>query len=196
MPALRISSIVHGRCFTGTRVSYLVDPHGAGIARAGPETLILKRWRKRKREGYTFSGGRLGPNTWRGVDLVFASDAGAACALDVNGIEARLGPMRDRLRSHHYSLPAAATLHALFAILGPHRLRKLVERHLDPSRAERYGTPDLFLFAVDQESGDYHSAHFVEVKKPREHVSKDQREEMAFMVSLGLNARVLRLIER
>jgi hypothetical protein len=164
MPALRISSIVHGRCFTGTRVSYLVDPHGAGIARAGPETLILKRWRKRKREGYTFAGGRLGPNTWRGVDLVFASDAGAACALDVNGIEARLGPMRDRLKSHHYGLPAAATLHA--------------------------------LFAVDQESGDYHSAHFVEVKKPREHVSKDQREEMAFMVSLGLNARVLRLIER
>jgi hypothetical protein len=39
-------------------------------------------------------------------------------------------------------------------------------------------------------------ARFVEVKKPEEPVSDDQVEELAFMIGLGLNARVLRLQER
>lgn len=36
---------------------------------------------------------------------------------------------------------------------------------------------------------------FVEVKKPNERISPDQRAEMSFMLSLGLQARVLVLIE-
>jgi len=39
-------------------------------------------------------------------------------------------------------------------------------------------------------------ARFVEVKKPEEELSQDQKEEIAFLQSLELHARVLRLIER
>ncbi|MFC6637371.1 VRR-NUC domain-containing protein [Sulfitobacter sediminilitoris] len=36
----------------------------------------------------------------------------------------------------------------------------------------------------------------VEVKRPRERVNQDQKDEIAFLVSIGVPARVLRLIER
>jgi hypothetical protein len=37
---------------------------------------------------------------------------------------------------------------------------------------------------------------FVEVKKPEKHLSSGQLEEIAFMNSLGLHARLFGLIER
>ena len=36
----------------------------------------------------------------------------------------------------------------------------------------------------------------MEVKKPEEPLSQDQREEIAFLKSIGLQARILRLMER
>jgi hypothetical protein len=39
-------------------------------------------------------------------------------------------------------------------------------------------------------------ARFVEVKKPEEAVSGDQHEEIGFLRSLCLHARILRLVER
>jgi hypothetical protein len=49
---------------------------------------------------------------------------------------------------------------------------------------------------MDAREGRPTMARFVEVKKPKERVSKDQKEEIEYLRSLGLQARVLRLKER
>jgi hypothetical protein len=100
------------------------------------------------------------------------------------------------MREAHSTLPAANVLKALFEHCGVKRLRAIVARHTDPARVENFGTPDLFLYATDNKTGKVSIARFVEVKKPEERLSDDQKEEINFLQSLGLHARVLRLIER
>ena len=63
-------------------------------------------------------------------------------------------------------------------------------------RVNRFGTPDLFLYSVSVAKGDLSFFRLVEVKRPRERISQDQQEELDFLISLGLPARVLRLSER
>jgi hypothetical protein len=87
-------------------------------------------------------------------------------------------------------------LHALFEVCGASRLKQLIVRHNDPARQDRFGTPDLFLYATDNSTGKAAIARFVEVKKPEEPLKPDQSEEIAFLQGLGLHARVLRLDER
>ena len=58
------------------------------------------------------------------------------------------------------------------------------------------GVPDLFLFARNTKTKKPSIARFVEVKKPKERVSQDQKDEIALLKSFGLHARVLHLIER
>ena len=94
------------------------------------------------------------------------------------------------------ALPEAGALNALLQACGPSSLAALTARHNDPVRHDRYGTPDLFLFATDEKTQRVTIARFMEVKKPEESVSRDQREEIAFLQTLGLDARVLRLVER
>ena len=55
--------------------------------------------------------------------------------------------------------------------------------------------PDLFLYALN-EQGRVQSPRFVEVKRPREPIHSSQTGEIAFLLGLGLNARVFRLLER
>lgn len=80
--------------------------------------------------------------------------------------------------------------------LGPDRLDQLIKRHCAPDRGSRSGVPDLFLFARKNSTGDLLVPTFVEVKKPQEAISLDQRSEIAFLQSMGLRARVLTLMER
>lgn len=87
-------------------------------------------------------------------------------------------------------------MHALMSIVGLEWLELILQCHADPVRAGRSGVPDLFLYAVKSTSGDYGVARFVEVKRPRERLSAAQFDELEFMRSLGLPARVLRLQER
>ena len=101
------------------------------------------------------------------------------------------------MKRRHLSLPSAVILHALLLDLGADRLRQLVERHTANAHQGQSGVPDLYLFAKTGRSQAKPAfSRFVEVKKPKERVSKDQQDEIAFMQSLGLKARVLRLIER
>lgn len=86
-PALRISNIVYGRQSIGNRVQYLVDPKGNGHERAVPETVVLKRWRRRQLDGYIFSGTRLSSTLWRAIHLAFPLDAKAICELSRNEIQ-------------------------------------------------------------------------------------------------------------
>jgi hypothetical protein len=194
-PALRISHIVYGRKHENGRVKYLVDPLGSRDEFAIPEEVVLRRWRRRRFPDFVFSGERLSPTLWRALPVLFNSppekwELPSVDALEKMRQEASLQMLTLGLR-----LPAAETMKALFSVCGPKRLRALVERHAGLGPNGRSGVPDLFLYAKGK-TGKPSISRFVEVKKPEEPVSADQLDEIRFMKSLGLHARVLRLIER
>ncbi len=194
-PSLHISQIAYGREKIGTRVYFLVDPKGEGTEKKISEAVVLQRWRKRVFEGHTFSGSKLNPKIWRNLPIVFNGPPKTWGKLSTEMIKSILDKKRSLMRQHYISLPSANILKALFEICGPDRLKVLVERHNHDSRKDKYGTPDLFLYALRKSTGKASVARFVEVKKPEEPVSKDQHEEIEFLQSLGLHARVFRLQE-
>lgn len=195
-PALRTSHIVRGRVNDGGRVRYLIDPDGIGEDRAIPEDVALIRWRKREMPHHTFHGCRLGPNLWRGVDQALGRNAETICGLETQAIATAREQLNAGRQQHHLYLPETSAIKDLFAFLGPIRLQSILDRHLDERRADKFGTPDLFLFARNSSTQKPSFYRLVEVKKPREHISRDQHEEIAFLRSIGVPARLLRLIER
>lgn len=199
-PSLRISHIVYGResrVTNGvTRVYYLSDPNGLESKKMIPEEIVLHRWRRRVFDGFTFSGVRLSPHLWRGVQTVFGTDCEHTLRLSEEQIMLALEKALANLRANFVRLPPAKVLYALFKAVGVKNLGLILARHNDPDRAKKFGTPDLFLFATENRTGHTSIARFVEVKKPEEPLSNDQLEEIAFLQSLNLHARVLRLTER
>jgi hypothetical protein len=196
-PALRISNIVTGRQTKGSRVSYLLAPAGNGSQRAAPETVVLRRWRQRKMDGHTFAGSRLSSTIWRAVAFTFSDLVQKLETPSVDEIKERVQATQIAMKRRHLSLPSAEILRALLLDLGSQRLRRLIERHTSESHRGKSGVPDLYLFARSQLSPEKPAfIRFVEVKKPKEPTSKAQQEEIAFMRGLGLQARVLKLIER
>jgi VRR-NUC domain len=195
-PALRISHIVYGREKSGSRVTYLVDPKGGGEQRDIAEEVILKRWRKRVFPGYSFHGDRLYPHCWKTISMVLGNvPLASRMTLSVESINEMRGAASESLGHLRHSLPAPSTMYALIQVCGFERLQLLFERHLQTTDGDPFGTPDLFLFATDR-SGRQVMGRFVEVKKPEEPFQKTQKPEIEFLQSLGLHARVLRLIER
>lgn len=193
-PSLRISHIVYGRTNEGKRVKYLIDPSGEHFAI--PEEVVLIRWRRRRHPNASFSGARLGPHLWRALAKSLGEDCSkwpahmSEAALN----QARTAFRQDQTRRAYLnSLPSLSTLEALWSICGSERLQRLVDRHSDP---RVFGVPDLLLFARDHKTQKVYMGRFVEVKKPEEPISPGQREEIDFMNSLGLHARLIRLIER
>ena len=195
-PALRISHIVHGREKRGNRVVYLVDPTGAGEEKKSAEQVVLYRWRRRVFPGHSFAGGRLNPGLWRTVHKVFGGDLKAWMSLSELQLQHKIDSCRGALREGYQTLPSAQILWALFECIGAERLQSILARHTDPERLNCFGTPDLFLYAINNWSNKVSIARFVEVKKPEEQLSQDQKDEIGFLQSLGLHARVLRLMER
>lgn len=198
-PPLHVSHVVYGRqapSKRGGHVTYLLDPKGRGEKRAIPENIVLVRWRKRVMPGYTFSGGRLGPNLWNGLAVALGPEPKASwLKLTEAQLNDCLVESRPLMGLYKSSLPSASVLHALFQVCGHERLKALFARHLDPNRGKVRGTPDLFLYAARQDGRGVYG-RFVEVKRPEEGFQPGQREEIAFLNSIGLHARVLRLIER
>jgi hypothetical protein len=192
-PSLRISHVVHGRLRKGRRVTYLLDPHGEGDRRHMAERVVLGRWRRRQLSGYTFSGCPLSSTLWRALPVWLGSQVEEWHTWSAADLEARWQRLAGELDARNLAVPDGESAKALIHVCGPSKLRALVERHA--RRGNRSGVPDLFLFARAL-SGRVVMARFVEVKKPEEPVSEDQREEIDFMLALGLNARVLRLQER
>jgi hypothetical protein len=197
-PALRISHIVYGRLNEHPegrgRVSYLLDPEGRGEDRGIPEEVVLHRWRRRVMDGHTFHGCRLGPNLWRAVNHALGRNAEELISLGVDEIaKLRSSLVVDR-DEHHFHLQHAGHVADLFQGLGKDRLQAILDRHLAPERALNFGTPDLFLFARNSTTKKLSFFRLVEVKKPGEHISRDQHDEIAFLRSLGVPARVLLLI--
>jgi len=195
-PALRISTIVYGRENRGNRVYYLVDHRGLGTEKAIPEEVVLKRWRKRVFTGFSFHGDRLQPNCWQAIDVLLREVPSQKWVeLSEEQIRDLIVERADRLAQLKQSLPAASTIRALIHVCGVAKLEKIIGRHVGVEGGDRFGTPDLFLFACDS-MGNYSIARFVEVKRPDEVLMVTQRPEIEFLNQLGLKARVVRLLER
>lgn len=202
--SLRISRVVENGERVNNRVRYDVPPRGAskvdgGLDRAVAETVVLRRWRQRNGAGRRFKGERLPPTMWRALPLALGSDVAAWMHWSVEDIAARFATARPSLKTAGHdgqpvAVPSPQGVHAIIHVLGADRLRLLVARHADPARFEEPGVPDLFLYAVDAK-GRVSTPRFVEVKRPDESVRDGQREEIAFLLSLGVEAQVLRLIE-
>lgn len=196
-PALRISNVVRGRENAGNRVKYFVDPNGHGIEKAIPEDVVLRRWRRRKLEGFSFHGCRLGPNLWRATIKAFGDDVTSLHKLSFNEIDEQRKYLSGEEMSEHWKLPSNENLTCLLNSISPAQLELIMDRHNHQDHVNRFGVPDLFVFAK-RSSADASAAFFrlVEVKRPRERLSKDQQQEIIFLQKIGVPARVLRLMER
>jgi hypothetical protein len=188
---LGISTIVHGRHNNGTRVTYLLDPEGAGDARAIPEEIILRRWKGKEHAAYTHHGTRLNPNVWRAVQQMLGRDTSLWLQRTVE--------MLHELRSEQpkkSEIPQAKDLHAMIHALGGDILGAILRHHINEEGESAHGVPDLFLCTRRRSDGTIAKYQFVEVKKPKEPLSHVQKEAIAMLHSLGIPAREIRLIER
>ena len=156
----------------------------------------MYRWNRKKRDGYTFSGSKVNPKIWRSLPLVFGDNTGKYLDLETPIIKEYIDNFKKNNPDTYLKLPASNHLYALFKVCGPQRLAALLARHNSKERIDNFGTPDLFLYSTHISSGNIRDARFVEVKKPEEPLSEDQNDEIHFLQSLGLHARIIRLDER
>ena len=199
-PSLHISNVVHGRRNLDSRVEYRRTANPDDDNFEIPEQIVLKRWKSRNPgpQNLRFSGFRLSPNVWKSLHFAFGFDVEALCSysaeeIDEIYIEQTTQPEFIRL---HFKRMDGTKVKILTEALGKVKLKKVLERHNDPNFPKRYGTPDLFLYALNSNSHTINHFRFVEVKKPQEPLSRDQINELGFLKNeLGVKARVLRLIE-
>ena len=196
-PSLRISPYVFGRAQVKNKVNYLIDPKGEGTATGTPERVVLTRWRQRKFPDHSFSGEKLSSTLWRAVAMAYGKNAEKICKMSLDKLQSTKLEKTETLNSRVFlKLPAASTLFSLFQICGPQRIQVLLDKHTSKEHEGKSGVPDLFLYATNRLTGKPTIARFVEVKKPDEKISPEQRAEIALLNSMGLHARVMRLIEK
>ena len=196
-PSLRISPNVYGRIEAKNRVRYLIDPKGEGTETGVPEKVVLTRWRKRQYPNFSFSGEKLSSTLWRAVAAAYGSNAKKTCNLSLEEIQAIKEEKTLAIKAQgHLALPSAKTLKAMCLVCGHERLQVLLDKHNSLEHQGKSGVPDLFLYATNIRTGKPSIARFVEVKKPDEKVSHDQKDEIALLNSIGLHARVIRLVEK
>jgi hypothetical protein len=196
-PSLRISPYVFGRAQVKNKVNYLIDPKGEGTATGTPERVVLTRWRQRKFPDHSFSGEKLSSTLWRAVARAYGKNAEKICKMSLDKLQSTKLEKTETLNSCGFlKLPAASTLLSLFQICGPQRIQVLLDKHTSKEHDGKSGVPDLFLYATNKITGKPAIARFVEVKKPDEKISPEQRAEIALLNSMGLHARVMRLIEK
>ena len=196
-PPLRISNIVHGRRNDSGRVEYLIDSTGQDNLEFGiPEKIVLTRWRQRQHNDYIFGGMRLSPNIWRSIRLALGEDCYNISLMSIEDIQRHYEVASEALNLNNYQTVNSGNVLKLIEGLGLSKFQSLMDRHNDPSRSDIYGTPDLFIWALCRTSNRIQYVRFVEVKKPREPLSEDQKNELHFLNSdLNIKARVLRLRE-
>ena len=195
-PALRISNVVYGReRREDGRVTYLLNGNSDGT-RAIPEEIVAKRWRTRKQANKSFKGFRLSPNFWRAIGVALGKNAEKIKALKIEDIEFNFNKYKVDLQEKNYKIQSASNVIEVFKSLETQQLQSILDRHLDPNRIDKYGTPDLFLYISQTTNYLISMACFVEVKRPKEQLSNDQKHEINFLRNIGLKSRVLRLSER
>ena len=195
-PALRISNVVYGReRRKDGRVTYLLNIN-SDEPRAIPEQIVLKRWRMREFVHSVARGFRLSPNFWRAIGIALGNNAKKIKSLNETEIEISFTKHQKALQIKKFKTQSASNLIEVFRSLETHQLQLILDRHLDPDRDDQYGTPDLFLFTSHKTTHAISRACFVEVKRPGEKLSDDQKNEINFLRNIGLKSRVLRLTER
>ena len=196
-PPLRISNIVHGRRNDSGRVEYLIDSTGQDNLEFGiPEKIVLTRWRQRQHNDYIFGGMRLSPNIWRSIRLALGEDCYNISLMTIEDIQRHYEVASEALNLNNYQTVNSGNVLKLIEGLGLSKFQSLMSRHNDPSRSDIYGTPDLFIWALRRLTNKIEYVRFVEVKKPREPLSEDQKNELHYLNSdLNIKARVLRLRE-
>ena len=181
-PALRISNVVYGRKRREDgRVTYLINGN-SNEARAIPEEIVLKRWRSRKQANKSFKGFRLSPNFWRAIGLALGANAEKIKSLKIEEIEANFAKYKKDLKEQKYKIQSASNIIEVFKSLETVQLQSILDRHLDPNRIDKYGTPDLFLYVSHTTNYSISMACFVEVKRPKEKLSDDQKNEINFEI--------------
>jgi len=197
-PHLGISNIVFGRrTNSNNRVQYLVDAEGCEESgHKIPEKVVLSRWKQKVNQKYRFGGMRLSPNIWRSINIALGSIYPEIFNMDIDQIDLKYKAAAQTLRTFQYPTMVGMKVVRLMKGLGLEKFKVLMERHNDPSRSDKYGTPDLFLCAIKRNSGVIAYSRFVEVKKPNEPLSKDQISELHFLNGLNLKARCFRLKEQ
>jgi len=195
-PALRISNVVYGReRRKDGRVTYLLNIN-SDEPRAIPEQIVLKRWRMREFVHSVARGFRLSPNFWRAIGITLGNNAKKIKSLNETEIEICFTKHQEALQIKKFKTQSASNLIEVFRSLEIHQLQLILDRHLDPDRMDKYGTPDLFLFTSHKTTHSISRTCFVEVKRHDEVLSNDQISEINFLRGIGLKSRVFRLIER
>jgi hypothetical protein len=196
--ALPISYSVFGRRTNkNRRVEYLRDPKGRPEGGyAIPEQVVLSRWRRKRSRKVAFYGMRLSPNIWRSIRIALGDDVSMIVKMSIGEIEQRYQNAATELKRLRYPKSNGIRILCIKACLGTENLKALLDRHNDPSRVNIYGTPDLLLWESNRKTKAIESMRFVEVKKPKEPLSKDQQDELSYLNNeLGIPALLLRLIE-
>ena len=196
-PELGISNVVYGReRRKDGRVVYFPDNKLLIGKKVIPEKIVLKRWRKREFVFNIARGFRLSPNFWRATSIALGKDALRIKSLNKNEIEIGFTNHQEAIRSKNFKTQSASNVIEVFKCLEAFQLQSILDRHTNPDRMEKYGTPDLFLFTSHKATHLISRACFVEVKRPGEKLSDDQESEINFLRNIGLKSRVLRLKEK
>ena len=197
LPNLNISHVVRGReTRPDNRVIYFPNNNILEGQKVIPEKIVLKRWRMRVFV-YSFARGfRLSPNFWRAIGIALGNNAKKIKSLNETEIEISFTKHQDALRAKNFKAQSAGNIIEIFKNLETHQLQLILDRHLDPDRVEKYGTPDLFIYTRHKTTHSISRACFVEVKRPGEKLSNDQKNEINFLRDIGLKSRVLRLKEK
>ena len=185
---------------------YRLNADGSGEEFGVPERVVLFRWRKRIRKGYTFSGARLSPTFWRALPAALGPDVASWFSLDMAEVLTRIASWKAKQQEARDvvqagdtpsipKLPSADVVHAISHTCKPQTLQKLVNRHAQLAAIKESGVPDLFLFARDARNRVC-MAQFVEVKRQKEKMRPGQTAEHAFMYDLQLPLRKFVLRER
>ena len=160
-----------------------------------PEKIVLKRWRKREFVFNVARGFRLSPNFWRAINIALGKDALRIKSLNKNEIEIGFTNHQEAIRSKNFKTQSASNVIEVFKSLETFQLQSILDRHTNPDRMEKYGTPDLFLFTSHKARHSISRACFVEVKRHDEVLSDDQINEINFLRHIGLKSLVFRLNE-
>ncbi len=200
-PRLWISNVVYGRRNLVGRVQYRQTANLEDEVFDIPEQIVLKRWKARapRAQSLRFSGFRLSPNIWKSLHFAFGFDAAALHSYSIEEIDDIFirKSQENHFKERHFKRMVGSNVKVFVEALGQEKLLTLLQRHNDPDFPERYGTPDLFLYALNNDSDTINHFRFVEVKKPDEPLSSDQVNELDFLINeMDLKARVLRLSER
>ena len=181
-----------------SRVEYLIDPGGDEASGFGvPEKVVLQRWRQKTSKKYAFGGMRLSPNIWRSIQLSIGINYFDEYEVDTDFIDEKNQQKKMEIKSYKYPIISGANVQKLVQGLGLMPLRAIMQRHNNPTRIDTYGTPDLYLWAIRRSTQKIAFTRLVEVKKPLEPLSPDQKAELFYLRhDLGLEAGFLRLIEK